>query len=185
MRPPASFYEELSQASHDFDQRLDLDISTLLQNRTIACAESVTAGHLSDRLTRVPGSSAYFLGSVICYSPLLKLNLCGVSAATLSQCGPVSEPVTREMAKGVQKLTKATIALSVTGFAGPDRHNNDNTGLVFIGVVTESFDHVFQFRFEGNRAEIKQQAAQAALVQLRTRLTAESQNKGDFYVTNR
>jgi nicotinamide-nucleotide amidase len=172
MRPPGSFYEELHQASEDFDNRLDLDIANLLQNRTIACAESMTAGSLSERLTRIPGSASYFLGAVVCYSIALKLSVCGVMASTLSQFGPVSEPVAKEMAMGIQKLAKSQIGLSITGYAGPDRHHPENTGLVFIGLMMENTPHVFQFRFEGSRPEIKAQAVQSALVQLRLKLTA-------------
>ena len=167
--PLPAFEETLLEASDQFDERLDLDVATLLAKplRRIAVAESVTGGLLSDRLTRVPGSSTYFVGGIVCYSPMVKLQYCGVTAAVLSQFGAVSPQVASQMAAGVQKNLKTDIGLSVTGYAGPDRHNAQNTGTVFIGVRISDQQRVHPFKFQGTRSEIKSQAAQAAMVQLK------------------
>lgn len=164
-----AFEKALYEASENFDQRLDLEVANLLgkSNLKIAVAESLSGGLLSERLTRVPGSSKYFLGGIVCYSTLIKLQFCGVSPATLSQFGAVSSQVALEMATGIQNSFKADIGLSLTGYAGPDRQHPQNTGLVFLGVRFQKKQRVHPFRFEGDRSEIKAKAAQAAVVQLK------------------
>ncbi len=164
-----AFEETLLQASDQFDERLDLDVASLLSKplRRIAVAESVTGGLLSERLTRVPGSSQYFVGGIVCYSPMMKLQYCGVTAAILSQFGAVSPQVASQMAAGVQKNLKTEIGISVTGYAGPDRNQPKNTGTVFIGVRISDQQRVHPFTFSGTRSQIKSQAAQAAMVQLK------------------
>ena len=174
-----AFENTLQSLSSNFDQRLDIEIANLLSSplRKIAVAESISGGLLSDRLTRVPGSSRYFVGGLVCYSPTLKMTYCGVSAATLSQFGAVSSQVALEMAIGIQNAFKADIGLSLTGYAGPDRHHPENTGLVFLGIRFLKKQRVHPFRFEGDRAQIKAQAAQAALVQLKQWLQAEEKSQ--------
>jgi PncC family amidohydrolase len=163
------FDHALDTASQEFEERLDLDIAQLVSNpiRRVAVAESITAGLLCERLTRVPGSSRYFVGGIVCYTDMIKLQYCGVQAAVLSQYGPVSAPVAAQMAQGIQKNFKADIGISVTGYAGPDRHNPEKTGGVFIGIQNGTKQRVFSFKFEGTRNEIKAQTVQAALVQLK------------------
>jgi nicotinamide-nucleotide amidase len=180
----SSFSQELEWANAEFDDRLDLDISRLLTHplRRVAVAESITGGGLSERLTRVPGSSGYFVGGIVCYTPAIKLQFCGVSAAILGQFGAVSAQVTSQMAGGIQKLFKADIGLAVTGFAGPDRHQPENTGLVFIGIQVGEQRRVHSFRFQGDRAHIKEKAAQAVLVHLRQTLEAGSEAPYAEYV---
>lgn len=88
--------------------------------KTFAAAESCTGGHLAARLTNHPGSSNYFLGSVVSYSNHLKETGLGVSAETLKAHGAVSQEIALEMVRGIQKLTDADYAISTTGIAGPD-----------------------------------------------------------------
>ena len=87
---------------------------------TIALAESCTGGLLGDRMTNIPGSSDYFLGSVVCYSNEAKMNLVGVRKKTLESFGAVSEETAAEMAAGVRQKFGAHIGVSITGVAGPD-----------------------------------------------------------------
>jgi len=87
---------------------------------TIALAESCTGGLLADRMTNVPGSSDYFLGSVVCYSNESKMNLVGVRKETLKSFGAVSEETAIEMAAGAREKFSAHIGVSITGVAGPD-----------------------------------------------------------------
>lgn len=88
--------------------------------KTFAAAESCTGGHLAARLTNHPGSSDYFLGSVVSYSNHLKETGLGVSAETLKAHGAVSQETALEMVRGVVELTNADYAISTTGIAGPD-----------------------------------------------------------------
>ena len=101
----------------------------------LATAESCTGGLISKRITDVSGSSEVFEGGVVCYSNRFKENVLGVSPDTLKKSGSVSRETSREMVKGVLSLTKADIAVAVTGIAGPSSDDtNKPVGLVYIAV---------------------------------------------------
>lgn len=101
----------------------------------LATAESCTGGLISKRITDVSGSSEVFEGGVVCYSNRFKENVLGVSPETLKKYGAVSRETAREMIKGVLSLTKADIAVAVTGIAGPSSDDtNKPVGLVYIAV---------------------------------------------------
>ena len=101
----------------------------------LATAESCTGGLISKRITDVSGSSEVFEGGVVCYSNRFKANVLGVSPETLKKYGAVSRETAREMVKGVLSLTKADIAVAVTGIAGPSSDDtNKPVGLVYIAV---------------------------------------------------
>ncbi|WP_210463653.1 competence/damage-inducible protein A [Rufibacter roseolus] len=103
------------------------------QNLTIATAESCTGGLVAHKLTSVPGSSAYFLGSVVAYSNEVKKAQLGVPAETLENHGAVSEETVRAMAEGVRKLLKTHIGISTSGIAGPDGGTPDKpVGTIWI-----------------------------------------------------
>ena len=91
----------------------------LRKQQTLALAESCTGGLISHRITRVAGSSAYFLGAAITYSNAEKIRALGVNPATLDRVGAVSRDTALEMSQGIRQRTGATIGLSVTGVAGP------------------------------------------------------------------
>ena len=100
---------------------LEMVVGRLLAEKsmTLALAESCTGGLISHRITRVPGSSDYFAGGVVAYSNDLKHKLLGVEESVLDEYGAVSPETARQMAEGIQRVTGADIALSVTGIAGP------------------------------------------------------------------
>ena len=101
----------------------------------LATAESCTGGLITKRITDVSSSSEVFEGGVVCYSNRFKENVLGVSPETLKKYGAVSRETAREMVKGVLSLTKADIAVAVTGIAGPSSDNtNKPVGLVYIAV---------------------------------------------------
>lgn len=101
----------------------------------LATAESCTGGLISKRITDVSGSSEVFEGGVVCYSNRFKENVLGVSPETLKKYGAVSRETAREMVKGILSLTKADIAVAVTGIAGPSSDDtNKPVGLVYIAV---------------------------------------------------
>lgn len=87
---------------------------------TVACAESCTGGNIAHRITQIPGSSAYFLGSVVSYSNDVKADVLGVSRSVISSDGAVSRKVVEEMAAGVSKLMRSDCAIATSGIAGPD-----------------------------------------------------------------
>src|SRR5262249_14298096 len=97
-------------------------VGGLLRERglTVATAESCTGGLVSHRLTNVPGSSAYVLGSVVAYGNQAKRSLLRVAPETLERHGAVSEETAAEMAAGARLALGADVAVSTTGVAGPD-----------------------------------------------------------------
>jgi nicotinamide-nucleotide amidase len=137
----------------------------LTENRaTIAVAESCTGGLLAERLTSISGSSAYFLGGVVCYSNQLKTQLVGVPAALIESQGAVSTEVALALAEGIRKQTGATIGVGVTGIAGPTGGTPEKpVGLVHIGIANQHGPRERAFRFPGDRERIRFFAAQNAL----------------------
>jgi nicotinamide-nucleotide amidase len=103
------------------DSPLEVVIGQILQakNWQLGTAESCTGGAVAARITSVPGSSAYFRGSVVAYDNDLKESLLGVNAETLGQHGAVSEPTVREMAEGARARLGCDVALATSGIAGP------------------------------------------------------------------
>jgi len=137
----------------------------------LAVAESCTGGMLGERITSIPGSSDVFLGGIIAYHNEVKLNALGVRPEDIERFGAVSEQVALQMASGVRERMGADVGVSVTGIAGPGGGTPDKpVGLVWISVDgTEAKArrlHVF-----GDRAEIRQRAAQAALEMVRRALS--------------
>ena len=143
---------------------LAFDVIRTLAGKTLVTAESCTGGGIGAALTAVPGSSAVYNGGVICYTNKVKKNVLGVDSALLSQYGPVSAPVARAMASGVRKLIRADCAVSVTGLAGPTGDDFGNpVGTVFIGFESDNITVVKQFRFAGDRDDVRRQAIVEAL----------------------
>jgi nicotinamide-nucleotide amidase len=139
------------------------------QRLTVAVAESCTGGLIGYRLTQVAGSSAYVDRGVLCYSNRAKTDLLGVPAGLIEQHGAVSREVAEAMAKGMRERAGVSVALSVTGIAGPGGATETKpVGLVHIGLDGGSDGVVTkEFRFHGDRSVIRQRAAQAALDLLR------------------
>ncbi len=117
------------------EETLETAIGKLLKNegKTLALAESCSGGYVSHLITTVPGSSAYFQGSVVPYHNALKEQLLGVNPETLSTHGAVSEATVAEMAEGVRSLFHADYGLASSGIAGPDGGTEDKpVGTVWI-----------------------------------------------------
>jgi nicotinamide-nucleotide amidase len=151
-------------------------VGRLLQRQklTVAVAESCTGGLIGYRLTQVPGSSTYVDRGVLCYSNQAKTDLLGVPAGLIEQHGAVSREVAEAMAKGMRDRAGVSVALSVTGIAGPGGATDTKpVGLVYIGLDAGGADAMTkEFRFHGDRTVIRQRAAQAALDMLRRWLIA-------------
>jgi nicotinamide-nucleotide amidase len=143
----------------------DIVARVLMENRaTIAVAESCTGGLLAERLTNLPGSSAYFLGGIVCYSNDLKTRLLGVPAEMIEAKGAVSSEVALALAADIRKLTGATLGVGITGVAGPSGGTPDKpVGLVHIGIADEHGPREKSFRFPGDRERIRFFATQNAL----------------------
>jgi nicotinamide-nucleotide amidase len=102
---------------------------------TIATAESCTGGMVAVALTDIPGSSDVFDRGFVTYSNAAKVDMLGVNPATLQTHGAVSEPVAAEMANGALARSTATLAVSVTGIAGPGGSEHKPEGRVCFGVA--------------------------------------------------
>ena len=133
--------------------------------RTVAAAESCTGGLIACALTETAGSSAWFERGFVTYSNAAKHELLGVSADTLARYGAVSEPVAREMAAGALAASRAHLALSVTGIAGPGGAvPGKPVGTVCFGWAVQGGDIVVQtVWFEGDRAQVRLQSARHAV----------------------
>ena len=143
----------------------------VMKQKTVAVAESCTGGLLSERLTRTPGSSSFFLGGVVCYSNELKTKLCGVPEALLKENGAVSKIVAQAMAEGIRKRCGASIGIGITGIAGPGGGSPEKpVGLVHIALADHRGTQVREFRFPGDRERIRHWASQAALEMIRRRV---------------
>ncbi|MDF0644528.1 MAG: competence/damage-inducible protein A [Nitrospira sp.] len=139
------------------------------QHKTVAVAESCTGGLIGHRLTQVPGSSAYVDCGVMCYSNRAKTDLLGVSPLLIARHGAVSAEVASAMARGMRERSGVSVALSVTGIAGPGGGTATKpVGLVYLGLDTEDGRSITkEYRFSGDRSVVKQRASQAALDVLR------------------
>ncbi|MDH4154433.1 MAG: competence/damage-inducible protein A [Nitrospira sp.] len=139
------------------------------QQCTIAVAESCTGGLISHRLTQVPGASAYVDRGAICYSNKAKTDMLGVPGSLIERHGAVSREVAQAMAKGMRERAGVSVALSVTGIAGPGGATETKpVGLVYVGLDGEAGKPITkEFRFHGDRSVIKQRSSQAALDLLR------------------
>jgi nicotinamide-nucleotide amidase len=135
---------------------------------TIAIAESCTGGMLGERLTRLPGSSAHFVGGVISYGNELKSAWLDVPRELIETKGAVSAEVAQAMAVGVRRRSGATLGLAVTGLAGPTGATPDKpVGTVHIALADGDGVQEKAFRFPGDRNRIRGQATVAALDMVR------------------
>lgn len=122
------------------DIPLELLIGELLKSKKmqLATAESCTGGNIARLITSIPGSSAYFKGSVVAYSNEVKESVLGVSKELMVEHGAVSQPVVEQMAQSVLRLTAADVAAATSGVAGPDGGTPDKpVGTVWICVCTK------------------------------------------------
>ncbi len=130
----------------------------------LAVAESCTGGLVGHRITNVPGSSTYYMGSVTAYAYEAKVRLLEVEWATLEQHGAVSPETVEEMAQGVRRALAADIGISVSGIAGPGGGSTEKPiGLVWMALSVSDNDWTREYHFEGDRVAVKEQAAEEAL----------------------
>ena len=143
---------------------LTCDVIKALQGKTLVTAESCTGGGIGAALTSVPGSSEVFKGGIICYTNWVKENILEIEPAMIKKYGAVSVPVAATMAMNARLMMDADIGLSVTGLAGPggDEYGNP-IGTVCIGYSSHVRSITKQFRFCGDREEVRERAIHAAL----------------------
>lgn len=155
------------------DELLEEVIGKILKERglTLAVAESCTGGLISNMLTNISGSSAYFERGIVSYSNVAKVEILKVNEDMIVENGAVSIEVVRQMAEGVKAISGTDLGLATTGIMGPTGATADKpVGLVYIGICDEKVCTAKEFQFGDNRLLNKQRAAQAALELLRRHL---------------
>ena len=139
-------------------------IGVLLRSRNLklAVVESCTGGLIGHRITNIPGSSDYYLGSVVAYAYEAKERLLGVKHETLLTYGAVSPETALEMASGIRQALSPdfgldhVVGLSITGIAGPGGGlPGKPVGLAWCGLSTPTFQRAFQILHHGDRQENK------------------------------
>ncbi len=123
------------------EESLEMVIGKLLKSnkKTVSTAESCTGGEIAHLLTSIPGSSAYYKGSIIAYANSVKTQLLGIQEYTIEKQGAVSEGTVKEMAIGARKLFITDYAVATSGIAGPDGGTEIKpVGTVWIAVASEN-----------------------------------------------
>lgn len=156
----------------DQDDTLEATVGRLLKKAgmTLSAAESCTGGEISHLITSVPGSSAYYLGSVTSYAVSVKEKVLGVPAETIEKFGVVSGEVAAAMAEGVRKVTGSDYAISTTGLAGPDGDALNPVGTVWIGVAGPNGVKTEKRHFRNDRKRNIQRFSAEALNILRLQI---------------
>jgi nicotinamide-nucleotide amidase len=131
----------------------------------LATAESCTGGLIAALITEIAGSSDVVTHGFITYANAAKTSMVGVPASLIAQHGAVSEPVARAMAEGALDASAASIAVAVTGVAGPGGGSAEKpVGLVHIAVARVGAETIHQRHvFSGDRASVRLQTVEAAM----------------------
>lgn len=154
---------------------VDDQVAGLLAGRSVATAESCTAGLLAARLTERPGSSAYVAGGVVAYSNDAKTELLGVDATLIEQHGAVSEPVAEAMAAGALRRFGCDTAIAITGIAGPGGGTPAKpVGTVCFSVALADGAPITRTtRLPGDRSDVRERSTTVAMHLLRRALSGD------------
>jgi nicotinamide-nucleotide amidase len=140
---------------------------------TVATAESCTGGLVAKRLTDRAGSSDVFVGGVVAYSNSVKVAELGVPPEVLEEHGAVSEPVARQMARGVKERFGASAGIGVTGVAGPGGGAPEKpVGTVWLATAVGDSVEARLINLPGDRTAVRERAAQAVLGWLYRRIAS-------------
>ena len=138
------------------------------KNQNVSTAESCTGGNIAKMITSVPGSSNYFVGSVVAYNVSIKVNELHVDEKIIAKHSVVSAQVAEEMAKGIQQKFNTSYAVATTGNAGPSTDLTDSkVGTVFIAIATPTVIFSKEYFFGKPRDKVIQRASNKALELLR------------------
>ena len=147
----------------------------LARGEWLATAESCTGGLIAKRCTDLAGSSQWFERGLVTYSNLAKQQLLGVPPSVLEAHGAVSEATVLAMAGGLLVQAPVQHAIAVSGVAGPGGGSADKpVGTVWIAWASAADARAYRYQFQGDRDAVREQAADAALVELLRRLSARA-----------
>lgn len=152
------------------NETIEVAIGKLLREKkqTLATAESCTGGNIAKNITSIPGSSKYFIGSIVAYQASIKINELNVSSDLIKQFSVVSSQVAEAMAIGIQKKYNASYAIATTGNAGPTTDETDKSvGVVYIAIATPTKVFSKEFFFGKPREKVIERASTKALELLR------------------
>lgn len=159
------------------DDSLESVVAEILKDQKLklSTAESCTGGYIAHLITSIPGSSAFFNGSIVSYSNQSKISTLNVKPETLEQFGAVSRETVLEMTEGVKKTFSTDCSIAVSGIAGPDGGTPDKpVGTVWIAVSVPNKDiMVKKFLFGEHRERNIRRSALAALDMLRKQLVTQ------------
>lgn len=153
------YFEQLQELVSEYlvtneDEGLEIVLGKILKakGKTMGTAESCTGGNIAQLITSIPGSSAYFKGSIVSYANEVKENLLGVKTETLKTAGAVSEETVKEMIRGALKSLKVDYALATSGIMGPDGGTAEKpVGTVWIAVGNADKTETLQLNLRFDR----------------------------------
>lgn len=160
----------------DHEDTLQECVGRLLKasGKTMSTAESCTGGTISQLITSVPGSSAYFLGGVTSYANSVKTGVLEVPEEIINRYGAVSSECVAKMAEGVRKLTGSDFAVATSGIAGPGGGTDEKpVGLVWIGVSSANGTETYKVQYNGDRKRNIERSAAFALNKMRCKIQNE------------
>ena len=159
----------------DSDSNLQTEIGRLLSAHQLklSAAESCTGGMISHLITSVPGSSAYYLGSVTSYASEIKEKLLGVPKELIEKYTVVSPECAAAMAEGVRRLTGSDFSIATTGNAGPTASEGQQVGLVWVAASSSKGTQTKSFYYRNDRKRNIERFSAAALHFLLTKIKSE------------
>ncbi len=163
------------------DEDLEVSLGKILKanNLTIGTAESCTGGHISHLITKVPGSSAYFMGGIVSYDNAVKTNVLGVKEVTLQDFGAVSLETVKEMAEGARRLLGTDYAIATSGIAGPDGGTEEKpVGTICIACASKNKTITKRFQMMNQRETNIVYGSTLALNMLRIALKSDGIEEG-------
>jgi len=164
------------------DETIEAVLGKLLTQRkqTLATAESLTGGKISQIITSIPGSSQYFVGSIVSYAKEIKCDVLGVKEETVRKYTVVSAEVAEEMAIGVQKIMNTDYAIAVTGNAGPTTDDtHEEVGVVFIALATPEGVLSNKFNFGQPREKVIDRTVNKSLEMLQKEILKKAAEQID------
>jgi nicotinamide-nucleotide amidase len=153
------YFEQLQELVSEYlvtneDEGLEIVLGRILKakGKTMGTAESCTGGNIAQLITSIPGSSAYFKGSIVSYANEVKENLLAVKPETLKTVGAVSEETVKEMIRGALDNLKVDYALATSGIMGPDGGTAEKpVGTVWIAVGNADKTETLQLNLRFDR----------------------------------
>lgn len=147
------------------DVSIESQLLNLLKLRrlTISTAESMTGGLIASKIVSVEGASQFFYEGLVTYNTKAKEERLGVSHSSITTFSVVSSEVAFEMAKGLLETGKCNVAISITGYASENAECVEKSGLCYIGIGVNNAIEVYEYKFNGTRKEVIEQATNASL----------------------